>query len=183
MGENERIIGSCLEINSDIIRMKFEDTKLPKIIINLREKYYRYKLVKSVKKLEKANIPLNKSNLLELFSYIYSNFPPYGSYKSIKQIMHVEKESMNIWKTVIRYSEDIVISIDIDYKDETMTLTTIVNDPKTDIRKTYTDYITELRSDKPATKNIINGLNDSLIKIIMEYILSVIESTKNIERK
>lgn len=183
MGENERIIGSCLEINSDIIRMKFEDSKLPKIITNLREKYYRYKLIKSVKKFEKANIPLNKSNLLELFSYIYSNFPPYGSYKSIKQIMHVEKESMNIWKTVIRYSEDIVISIDIDYKDETMTLTTIINDPKTDIRKTYTDYITELKSDKPATKDIIDGLNKSLIKIIMEYILSVIESTKNIERK
>lgn len=183
MGENERIIGSCLEINSDIIRMKFEDTKLPKVFINLREKYYRYKLVKSVKKLSKANVPLNKTNLLELFSYLYSNFPPYGSYKKIKQIMHIDKNNLNIWKTVIRYSEDVVVSIDIDNSEDKMTITTVINDPKTDQRTTYTDYISELKTDKNATKNIIEGLNKSLIETIMDYILSVIDSTKNIERK
>ena len=38
--DTERIIGSCLEINSDIVRMKFEDDKrYNKLFIKLREYY------------------------------------------------------------------------------------------------------------------------------------------------
>ena len=55
-------------------------------------------LLNDLPKLEKANIPLNKENLLELFTYIFNNFPPYGNYKNIKHIMHVDNENMNIWK-------------------------------------------------------------------------------------
>ena len=179
----ERIIGSCLEINSDIIRMKFEDNKTPKWIISMKESYYRHKLVKSVKKLEKANVPLNKENLLELFAYIFSNFPPYGNYKNIKQVMHVDKEDMNIWKTVIRYSEDIVYSIDIDTKEDTFTVAIIVRDPEKDSRNTVTVYLKELYSKKENIDEHIYELNKLLINIIKDYILEVIESAKEIERK
>ena len=180
---NERIIGSCLEINSDIIRMKFEDTKTPKLFIFIKENFYRHKLIKSVKKLEKANVPLNKENLLELFAYIFSNFPPYGNYRSIKQVMHVDKEDMNIWKAVIRYSEDIVYSIDIDAKEDTFTVAIIVRDSEKDSRNTVTVYLKELYSKKENIDEHIYELNKLLINIIKDYILEVIESSKEIERK
>ena len=183
MENTDRIIGSCLEINSDIIRMKFEDVKYPKWIISIKETYYRHKLIKSVKKLEKANVPLNKENLLELFAYIFSNFPPYGTYKNIKQVMHVDKEDMNIWKAVIRYSEDIVYSIDIDVKDNTFTVAIIVRNPEKDTRNTVTVYLKELYSTKENIGDHIYDLNKLLISIIKDYILDVIESTKELERK
>lgn len=187
MNENdtERIIGSCLEINSDIVRMKFEeDKKHPKLFIKLRENYYRHKLIKSVKKLEKANVPLSKANLLELFAYVFSNFPPYGSYQNIKQVMHVDKENMNLWKGVIKHSSlDILYVIDIDVADDTFIVSIIINDAAKNSRNTSTVYLKELRTNKENMKEYITDLNSILIKIIMDYILHVIESTKQLERK
>lgn len=181
---NERIIGSCLEINSDIIRMKFEeDKKFPKLFIKLRENFYRGKLIKTVKKLEKANIPLTKANLLELFSYIYSNFPPNGSYQNIKQILHVEKENLNIWKAIVKYTDDILYTIDIDVIESTFTVTVIINNKEKDTRSTTDIYLKELITDKEKMKDHIRNLNSLMIKIIMNYILQIIESTKQIERK
>lgn len=185
MNDNtERIIGNCLEINSDIIRMKFEDdNKYPKFFIKIRENFYRYKLIKSVKKLEKANVPLNRNNLIELFAYIYSNFPPYGSYQNIKQVMHVDKEDMNIWKAIIRYPDNIVYSIDIDNEESTFTVVYIINDENNNSRITNTIYLTELITDKENLKEPIYNLNKLLIKITKDYILQTINSTKQIERK
>lgn len=181
---NERIIGSCLEINSDIIRMKFEeDKKFPKLFIKLRENFYRRKLIKTVKKLEKANIPLTKNNLLELFSYIYSNFPPNGSYQDIKQILHVEKENLNLWKAVVKYSDNILYSIDIDVAEPTFTVTVIINNKEKDTRSTTDIYLKELITDKEKMKEHIQNLNTLMIKLIMNYTLDIIESTKQIERK
>ena len=181
---NERIIGSCLEINSDIIRMKFdENIKLPKLILKLRENFYRHKLIKTVKKLEKANVPLNKSNLIEFFAYIYSNYPPNGSYHNIKQIMHVNNEDMILWKAIIKYSDDILYVIDIDENEKIFTVSIIINDREKDIRRTTDIYLEELITDKEMSKDYINNLNKLIIKLIMQYILQIIESKKQIESK
>ena len=182
MEERNRIIGNCLELNSDILKMRFEDIKTPKPILLIKENYYRYRLKKSVYKLEKANIPLNKENLLELFTYIFNNFPPYGNYKNIKHIMHVDNENMNIWKAVIRYSEDIVYSIDIDNNDDVFIVAIVVKD-EDNSRFTTTAYLKELYSKKENIHNHIYNLNKLLINIIKDYIINVIESTKTIERK
>lgn len=183
--DTERIIGSCLEINSDIVRMKFEENKkYPKLFIKLRENYYRGKLIKSVKKMEKANLPLSKTNLLELFAYIFSNFPPYGSYQNIKQVLHVDKENMNLWKVIVKHNSlDILYTIDIDVNDDVFIVSVIINDTTKDSRNTSTVYLKELRTDKENMKEYIIDLNTILIRIIMDYILHVIESTKQLERK
>lgn len=183
MNNNDRIIGSCLEINSDIIRMRFEDKKSSKLFIKIREFYFTHKLIKSVKKLQKANVPLNKENLLELFAYVYSNFPPYGNYQNIMKVMHVDKEDMNIWKGIIKYSDDILFTIDIDNKEDTFTVVAIINDPEKDTRSNKTVYLKELSTDKENIKEYIYDLNKLLIKLIMDYILFVIDSSKEIERK
>ena len=178
----ERIIGSCLEINSDIIMMRYSDEKnYPEFFKSLREKYYKRKLINTVKKLEKANIPLNKNNLIELFACVYNNFPPYGKYQNIKQVLHVDKDNMNLWKAVIRYDESTIYSIDIDQAEEKFTVNIIII--KDDTRIDYTDYLTELISKKEKTKDFIANLNKLLIKIIMDYILYIINSTESIERK
>lgn len=184
MDNNDRIIGNCLEINGDIIRMRFNNDKFPKFIFSrIKEKYYRYKLIKSVKKLSKANIPLNKNNLIELFAYMHSNFPPYGNYQNIIQVMHVDKNDIDIWKCIIKYSDNMLFTIDIDNKEELFTVVLTVNNPDKNERVNRTVYLKHLATSKEEMKDYIKNLNNIMIKIIMDYILLVIDSSRQLERK
>lgn len=173
MNNTERIIGSCLELNGEIVSMSF-NSNLPKFLAKIREFYFKRKLINSVKKLKKANTPLTTDNVMELFNYIYSNFPPFGSYKNIKSVIHTDKT--DIWRSSIS-KDDIVYIIEIDTISKgIMNITIHINDENGN-GKTITCYLKELKTEKEYAKKYINSLNSILINIIMEYILDTIDST------
>ena len=67
------IIADCFEINADIISMRV-NSKLPSFISKFIENRRRDRLIKIVKKLKKANAPLSRTNLIELFTYMFNSF-------------------------------------------------------------------------------------------------------------
>lgn len=181
---SERIIGSCLEINSDITRMKFEESRLPRFFTNLRANYYRKKLIKTVKKLNKANIALSRENIIELLSYVFSNFPPTGTYDIISKTYHVVKNDGNIdiWSCNVIVSPNRAYHISIDNIEKQFEVTIIDNENNKGTRS-YSIRLTKLDTTNKNLNHYIKELNESLIKVIMNYTLSVIENSDNLERK
>lgn len=181
---SERIIGSCLEINSDIIRMKFEESRLPRFFNNLRSNYYRKRLIKTVKKLQKANIALSRENIIELLSYVFSNFPPTGTYDIIRKTTHtfnVEK-NIDIWSCNIVVSKNRAYRISIDNIEKLFDVT-IIDGESGSGTKTYSTSLSKLETSNKNLSHYIKELNESLIKVIMNYILTVIEDSNKLERK
>ena len=82
--ESNRLIGDILEINNDIIRQRVESTS-PKFITILKEKHYRRRLDKLIKRFNKQKIILNMSNVNELLVYLYTyNENQYDCIQDIK---------------------------------------------------------------------------------------------------
>ena len=81
--ETDNIILDTLIANTEISDLR-RKLKYPGFILNFIEKRYRKRLLKSVMKIKKANIPLTRNNLFEYFSNIYNS--QQGKYKSIKTI-------------------------------------------------------------------------------------------------
>ena len=67
--ETDNIILDTLIANTEISDLRRE-SKYPGFIANFIEKRYRKRLLKSVMKIKKANIPLTRNNLFEYFSNI-----------------------------------------------------------------------------------------------------------------
>ena len=69
--ETDNIILDTLIANTEISDLR-RGSKYPGFIANFIEKRYRKRLLKSVMKIKKANIPLTRNNLFEYFSNIYN---------------------------------------------------------------------------------------------------------------
>lgn len=80
--DSGRIIGDFLEINADIVKRETM-SKLPVFIKSIMSYNSRKKLLRAAIKLKGSDLILSTENLTELFIYVYNNFPPKGSYKSI----------------------------------------------------------------------------------------------------
>lgn len=178
--DNSRIIASCLEINNDIIMMKL-DSKLPLLLSKIRESYYRNKLIKTVNKLQKANIPLNTDNLTELFIYIYSNYPPYGIYKEIKWCKCINVNSVDIIESCI-VLDDMKAIFKIDKLDTSGKFRLILSIKKDEKFYNYDILLSELITSNNMIKDYVKELNKLLINIMRNYILDTINSYK-VERK
>ena len=70
--ETDNIILDTLIANTEISDLR-RKLKYPGFISNFIEKRYRKRLLKSVMKIKKANIPLTRNNLFEYFSNIYNS--------------------------------------------------------------------------------------------------------------
>lgn len=168
---DERIIGDFIEINADIYREKNE-SKYPKFIRVIIAKRRKRRLYKLNNKIRNSNMILNKSNITELFYYIFNNFPPKGQYKDISQVTIVDN---NIIATVLLSVSDkwykyiFNINTEDDFFDLTIT--------KYDREKEDTFYIQlkKLSNDTKETKEIIYNLNNCLINIICDYLNDVLE--------
>ena len=170
MNYDKRIIGDFLEINGENIQYRENNKRNP--ISKIIYKYNRRKLKKAVTKLKKSNIILNRFNIIELFSYIYNNFPPDGKYDIIyrsKINMNNPDEVEGILKfdnytVIINTCDENNISINIHITDEEGNI------------KNYT-----LNSESISTSNIsaeinsiLNIINKKLLDIMCNYILNVI---------
>lgn len=183
--ESNRIIGDILEINSDIINKRIE-SKAPKFITNLKEKYYRYRLNKIIKSFKKKLI-LDKFNLEELFSYILTYYE--GKYKCIQKIRQFtnNNDKNDIYadivvnednsSTISSYRYNITISND----KPNMTITASeycidgsVNTMNYKVVNLYTDNFKV-----NTNNNMITVLNNSLVDVLTSFLNEYLERFNN----
>ena len=172
---SDKIISDFLEINKDISMIGLNN-KI-KIFSNIKKKYYRKKLIKRVKILSKMNTPLNKDNIFELFSYIYSNYLPTGEFGDINRIDYYSK--LEMFKAYIidtnQYKYKFLVSVN--KKDKKISLYIDITDNSIDKNdKTYTIELKELHSNNREIEKYINLLNNILINTMVKYILDIINS-------
>lgn len=172
----DRLIGDVMEINGDIL-MQEQNSKLPKFLARIRSRYYRSKLIKSAKKLRKANVPLTYDNLRELFNYMISNYPPEGSYKNIKKVKIYtasEIDYMDAWveldnlKFLIKFNSTAEVRGKFD-----VTISHTVSETLTE---TFEIMLSKLETTKPELRDIIRELNNTLYNVIADYIIETISS-------
>ena len=169
--DSNRIIGDIIEINSDIIEKRVK-SKSPKIITNIKEKYYRYRLNKVIKGF-KSKLIFNKSTLEELLSYINAYYE--GKYKCI-----VKVDIKNLSDDNITTSEIIVNPKD-DNLNNVRYYITINKKPEIDLSVSqyyidgtviYDKINIENLSNKQNNKDYIylKYLNDALVDVLTEFI-------------
>ena len=162
----DRIIGSFLEINGDII-LQENESKLPGFIKRIRSKHYRKKLIKSINKLRNSKYILTKENIEEFFSYTYNGFPPYGKFKSV--IM--SKVDNDITEGVLKFDKyKIVISI---YKNEENFEIHIVESNEYG-NDSYNLYMDKLYSEAKANRELLYMINDKILNDICDFINDII---------
>lgn len=168
--DTNRIIGDCFEINGDIISMRIK-SKLPKFISKIQENFRRNRLIKIVKNLRKANVPLSRDNIIEYFTYIFNNFSPNGEYKSIKGIKHIIiDDTLETWIVMVSVNDEFtaVFKVEMDSKEFSIDLKIPNNDNF--ITRNLTN-LTQVYSDNPETFDYIDKLNKILISDMTDYIL------------
>lgn len=175
MGNVNRLIGDCLELNADIIQNEHE-SKLPKFLAKLRANYYRYKLIKSVKKIEQGNTPLSKDNLMELALYLYNNYRPYGEYKTISYVKYLESTDSYVMK--LEVAKDVFSIFTLNEKNASFDAKI-----KPAVDTTYDVSLKELTSDNDDLKHHLLEINHELLKVITQYIIDTIEEYKEMDKK
>lgn len=83
--ESNNIISKYKELYDQIQNM-CNSSKAPKIFAKIRISMYKKKLLKSVDKLYKANIPMNTGDVIDMLTNIQSNNLPDGAYKNLEYI-------------------------------------------------------------------------------------------------
>lgn len=178
MNETERIIGDSLEIYSDLIKSKNDESdKRPKFIKNIIFKRYYKKLVKIVKKLYKANKPLTRANLVEYFTYIYNNYPPYGTYKHMSVVKMLSSSIVAVFKV-----DNIKAKFIIREDEKTFNLVLAITNTNTEVVQNYDINLETLYSDDTRFKDKLESINNSIHQDIADYILDAI-SLDNIQNE
>lgn len=164
------IIADCFEINADIISMRV-NSKLPSFISKFIENRRRDRLIKIVKKLKKANAPLSRTNLIELFTYIFNNFSPDGEYKSIKGIKHIViDESIESWVAMISVNDEFTAIIKIKMSDSGFSVELKIPDGNGFMTRDISDISFLLAGDIEIDQ-YLEKLNLTLISVMADYIL------------
>ena len=175
---SNRIIGDIIEINSDIIDKRIH-SKSKKFITNLKEKYYRYRLNRIIKQFKKKLI-LNKYNIEELFSYIFTYYQ--GRYQCIQKIKINNTADNNI--TVA----EVVIDANTDEINNIRYYITINNNPNMDIIistyktsgevDTKTVQIANLYNYKVEDDIELKYLNTSLVDVLTSFLNEYLDRFK-----
>lgn len=167
----DRIIGDFLEVNADIV--SFEHiSKLPKIIKKIISKFQRRKLKKYVNKMRRGII-LSTDNIAEFFVYIYNNYPPYGSFQSVKTCKINDEEVREIEGVLAFDNHQVVITIDKSMPGFDIVVKTKKEDGSVD---GISIHIDRLYTDKRQCRDIILKINEVLLNDICDYILSVLNN-------
>ena len=179
---SHRIIGDIMEINYDIVE---NITKSPKFISKIKDKYYRYRLIKSIKSFKKKNLILGKMQCQELFAYILSLYN--GKYKSILNIDAMTTEESNL-------SVNVLVNLQNDPIYSKIKYLIGIRDGSPTINIYYT--ITEVKGVVITSKAIVNDLsydkeklelpavraikelNDTLVDIMESFLLEYLSNYK-----
>lgn len=173
--QTSRIIGDFLEINADIVLYEQSSpNKFVKIIRHFIAKRNRNKLLNSLKKLRDSNHILDTDNLLELFIYIYNNFPPKGSYNSIKTVKILDEDGNKVEALVSFDNYSSLISID---KRESG-FDIVIHELKEGNSNSCSIHCDKMYSDNPRTEDWLFIINGQLLNDMCDYIDSIITQYK-----
>ena len=173
--ESNRIIGDILEINSDIIKQRVE-SKSPKIITSIKEKYYRHRLDKLIKRFNKNKIILSTQNVQELLVYLYTYNDK--KYKYITNIRMSNNFGLNLLSADlsidpdVSYIKDIKYVISISSREDEMNILTIVHRAEGTVI-THTVkllYLSYLDLDNEISIAIAK-LNEALLDLLESFLL------------
>ena len=171
----DRIIGDCLEINGDIINRNF-NSRFPKFICNIRERYYRNKLIKIVNKIKKSNTPLKACNIYELACYVYNNYIPNGTFGCIYKIKYFDK--YNRYNVYVKY-DDIKAIIMIEDQDHfDLSIEYYKNNILTASRIT----LKTMETNNTDIKKKVFSINKALTETIADYILNILNGYNRKEK-
>lgn len=180
--ESNRIIGDILEINSDIIRQRVE-SKSPKFITGIKERHYRHRLEKLIKRFNKDKLILDKTNIQELLVYLYTyNESQYSVITNIKMSSQFGVDVIVADLTIdpdISYIKDIKYIINISSKEDFMTILMIIHRAEGTVltnslklhNLSYFDIDGELQIG-------VSKLNDTLLNLLERFLLDYLDRFK-----
>ena len=172
---SSRIIGDFLEINSDIVQAEF-NSKLPKFIKKYKFRKQRKRLLDNVSKLRDSGIVLETDNIVELFSYIYNNFYPETSYKSIEKCKI--NTDIEAYEGIIKFDNIVsIITIEKDIYPK-FNINTKIN-VSNGISQGINIEIDRLYSDNTKKNDILSRVNSELVNVICDYIEDIIKPYYN----
>lgn len=178
--DTTHIMNDCFVLNGEIIKESI-DSKLPRPLAIIREKSRRKKLIKMVEKLQKANIPLERDNILEFMSFAYNNISQFvGSeaiYKDkIVALQQITVANSPIWQMGMRVDDNLscIITIDIaEPKDFQIIIKYIdkkMQDHKYDVR--LERMIHESNS---TIQDYVQKINKAIIELMYQYIVDTLK--------
>ena len=170
--ETDNIILDTLIANTEISDLR-RKLKYPGFISNFIEKRYRKRLLKSVMKIKKANIPLTRNNLFEYFSNIYNS--QQGKYKSIKTIKLIDTDDHTLISALINIDKYKFI-IKIDSRDENNLLLNISIKNEDKSFNNYNDISQKDLSGciNREVKEALSTLNRALWDELCDYLIEII---------
>ena len=166
----DRLIGDCLELNGEI-NEKIFNSKFPKFIKNFQKKYYTKKMMKIVDKISDGNTPLNRSNIIELATYLNNNYQPTGSFSNIKHVKYFSDSDTYLMR--LEFDESIIVFNIPNAGDKNIQTFICKIVPKNSIQS-YEVELKEMVTDNNEIRHILIDANAELLNIISQYILEII---------
>lgn len=100
------IIADCIQMNIDIMN-QYNDSKLPKFIVKLLIMNKKRKLLASVNKIKRGNVPLTRFDLFTFINYIMSSFPSEENFGHIWNYRIINTEFESFLEADINIEDDI----------------------------------------------------------------------------
>lgn len=169
--ETTRIIGDFIELNADIIFYKYL-IKGPKWYRTFRTNQKYKRLLNALEEFHKSKFILTYQNVAELFIYIYNNFPPKGSYNSIKSTKIVGEDARLVYGDLS--FENCIAYITINRSTGIMDIDAKMKKPDGSSNGCHIS-LSSLKTDNALVKDIIDALNRQLIEEIYNYIYFTID--------
>lgn len=172
-----------LNIKQSIVDRQYDIPKIFKrIYIKFFIPYYKGKLYKILDKINDNNksIILNKNNIEELLSNVYSTFPIERSFSDLINIEYKElpyDSSVNLIRGTVNVSENVIAVIKnlINNEEKTVEISFIIKEGKS--TKSFEFIGKELRSNNTIIGKYIDELNEKLVSIMVDYIKYLIKET------
>lgn len=161
----DNIIGDYMEIYSDIVSSCF-NSKLPGFINSLKERYYLKKLITRADKLRRSNVPLNSSNIRELFVYMYNSYVPLGQYKSIKYVKCIDNDYVGSIAT-----KNYIITIKTYIEEDNMNINLQIYREKLGGYSVYNFESDSISSTNPDISKQMVSINNDIYNLICDYII------------
>jgi len=166
----ERLIGDYLDLNYAITQEKIKSKGIKFFINHKANKRYK-RLIKSAEKIKKANYRLNRENLSELFSFIYSNHD--GNFNCIKKVIVSDNtNSITGMMQTKDYSASIIINnIDAEFDFQAIFYDKDRNKHSFSVTSKDLSFHNNLELD-----NYMDKLNKDLLIAVSDYLVDYISN-------
>jgi hypothetical protein len=150
-----------------------------KIIISLKYKKYINRLTQMMDKINKADVPVTRDDLIELASLIYNSNPTDPSFDAIRDIKYIKSNDMQLYILMIHLNDTYNCMIRLDCQECAFNVKAfkVFENSESEEFDMYS-YNGVLETKNSDQKEIIDKLNKVLWGVIKRYLLSVIDNMR-----